>query len=85
MKRILFMMLCNFFYVPFTWIKLCYHAHHVDKYTDEQHLLLFKDIVKHANKGGRITLEEYGQENMLIGEWIYSLSKTTRECMMFLL
>lgn len=64
MKRILFMMLCNFFYVPFTWIKLCYHAHHVDKYTDEQHLLLFKDIVKHANKGGRITLEEYGQENI---------------------
>ena len=64
MKRILFMMLINILYLPWTWIKLCYHASHVDKYTDEEHNLFLKDIVKHANKGGRITIDAHGVENI---------------------
>lgn len=64
MKRILFMMLRNILYLPWTWIKLCYHSHHVDKYTEAEHNLLMKDIVKHANKGGNITIDAYGVENI---------------------
>ncbi len=37
MKRILMMVLRNIILVPFMWCKLCYHAHHVDKYTEEEH------------------------------------------------
>lgn len=64
MKRILYMMLRNILYLPWTWIKLCYHAHHVDQYTEAEHALLLKDIVKHANKGGNITIDAYGVENI---------------------
>lgn len=58
------MMLINIFYLPWTWIKLCYHASHVDKYTEEENNLFLKDIVKHANKGGRITVDAHGVENI---------------------
>lgn len=58
------MMFRNLFWLPGAWIRLCYHAHHVDKYTDEEHLALFKNIVKHANNGGRVTIEQYGVENI---------------------
>lgn len=64
MKRILLMVLRNFFYVPFGWFRLCYYASHVDKYTDEQIYTMLRDIVFHANRGGRITIEAYGQENI---------------------
>ena len=35
MKRIILMMLRNILVVPIYWIKLCYYASHIDKYTDE--------------------------------------------------
>lgn len=46
------------------WIKICYHAAHVDKYTDKQHNEMFKYIVKRANIGGNVTIKSYGQENL---------------------
>lgn len=58
------MMFRNLFYLPWAWIKLCSHARHVDKYTDEEHIALLKDIVKHANRGGRVTIEAHGTENI---------------------
>lgn len=64
MKRILLMVLRNIFRVPFLWIKLCYYAAHVDKYTDEQHNKLFKYIVTRANIGGNVTIISSGQENL---------------------
>ena len=64
MKRIIFMMLGNIFYLPWAWIKLCIHAHNVDNYTDEEHMDLLKDIVKHANKAGRVTVDAYGVDNI---------------------
>lgn len=64
MKRILFMMLRNLLFLPGAWIRLCYHASHVDRYTDEEHLKLFKHIIYHANKGGRITIDAHGVENI---------------------
>lgn len=58
------MMLRNIFYLPWAWIKLCSHARNVDKYTEEELNTLLKDIVKHANKGGRVTINAHGVENI---------------------
>lgn len=64
MKRILIMVLRNLFQVPFYWCKLCYMASHVEKYTEEERFVFLKKIVKMANKGGNVTIEAYGQENI---------------------
>ena len=48
MKRILYMVLRNIILVPFMWIKLCYHASHVNKYTEEQHYKKLKFILRLA-------------------------------------
>ena len=64
MERIIMMVLRNILLVPFMWIRLLYHASHVDKYTDKEHNEMFKYIVKRANKGGNVTIKAYGQENI---------------------
>lgn len=63
-KRILLMVLRNLFFVPYGWIKLCYYASHVDKYTMEQRYALLKLIDRRANWGGRIRIEVHGAENL---------------------
>lgn len=64
MKRILMMVFRNIIYVPFLWIKLCYHASHVDKYTEEEHWKMLKYIVKRANIGGNVSIKATGVENI---------------------
>lgn len=64
MKRILYMVMRNIILVPIMWIKLCYHASHVEKYTEEEHYKMLKFIVNRANKGGNVTIKTYGQENI---------------------
>lgn len=64
MKRILWMVLRNLFFVPFGWFRLCYYAAHVDKYTEEQRYAMLKSIVRRANKGGSITIDAHGVENI---------------------
>lgn len=64
MNRIIVMVIRNWYYVPFKWIKLCWYAAHADKYTDDEHNLLLRDIVKHANKGGSVTIKVTGRENV---------------------
>lgn len=64
MKRILIMVLRNILFVPYMWIKLCYHAAHTGKYTDYEQYELLKYIVKRANKGGNVTIVTTGQENI---------------------
>lgn len=64
MKRILLMVLKNILIVPFAWIKLCYHASHVEKYTEENHYKMMKYIVYRANKAGNVTIDVHGQENL---------------------
>lgn len=64
MKRIIMMVLRNILLVPFTWIKLCYHASHVDKYTEEEHCKMLKFIVRRANKGGNVIIDVHGVENV---------------------
>ena len=54
----------NLFLVPCMWIRLCYHASHVDKYKEEQHYELLKYITHRANKGGNVTIDAYGVENI---------------------
>lgn len=46
------------------WCKLCYYASHVEKYTEEQHYRMLRFIVLRANKGGNVTIDVYGKENL---------------------
>lgn len=64
MKRILMMVFRNLLFVPFGWIRLCYYASHVDKYTEEQRYAMLKKIVYRANWGGKITIDAHGMENI---------------------
>ena len=64
MKRILFMVIRNIFYIVPMWIRLVYHSKHVNKYTDIEHNELFKYIIRRANKGGNVVLKTYGIENI---------------------
>ena len=50
--------------MPGGWIKLCYRASHVDKYTEEDNYEFLRWIVFRANKGGNVTIEAYGKENI---------------------
>lgn len=64
MKRILLMVFKNIILVPFMWCKLCYHASHVDKYTEEEHYKMLRFITRRANKGGNVHINVYGEENI---------------------
>lgn len=64
MKRILLMVFRNILLVPYMWCRLCYHASHTDKYTEEEQYKLLKFIVLRANKGGNVTIETHGIENI---------------------
>lgn len=64
MKRIIMMVLRNILLVPWMWAKLCYHASHVDKYTEEEHYRMLRFITHRANKGGNVTIDAHGLENI---------------------
>ncbi|MDD7220297.1 MAG: lysophospholipid acyltransferase family protein [Blautia sp.] len=64
MKRIILMVLRNIFFVPYGWIKLCWYASHVDRYTEEERYKLLEDIDERAVRGGNINIEVHGQENI---------------------
>lgn len=64
MKRIIMMVLKNLPFVPFAWFKLCWYASHVDNYTEGERYALLKMIDRRANKGGNITIDAHGVENI---------------------
>lgn len=64
MKRIILMVLKNILLVPYYWCRLCYYASHVDKYPELTRFKFLKEIVKRANRGGNVTIEAYGRENI---------------------
>ena len=64
MKRIIMMVLRNILLVPWMWAKLCYHASHVDKYTEEEHYRMLRFITHRANKGGNVTIDSHRLENI---------------------
>ena len=64
MKRILMMVLRNLYIVPYGWIRLCYRAAHVDKYTEEDMYAFLQWIDRHANRGGNVNIDVHGLENL---------------------
>lgn len=58
------MVLRNIFMVPFAWCRLCYRAAHVEKYTEEDMYRFLQWIDRHANKGGNVTIDVHGKENI---------------------
>ncbi|MBQ0000182.1 MAG: 1-acyl-sn-glycerol-3-phosphate acyltransferase [Clostridiales bacterium] len=64
MKRILLMVFRNLIFVPFAWIKLCWYAGHVERYTEEQKYDILRMITDHAVRSGNITIDAHGVENI---------------------
>lgn len=64
MKRILLMVLRNFFMVPYAWVRLCYRASHVDKYDEAEMYSFLKWIDLHANRGGNVRISVHGLNNI---------------------
>ena len=64
MKRILMMVLRNLFMVPYGWIRLCYRAAHVDKYTEKDMYQFLTWIDLRANRGGNVHIDVHGRENL---------------------
>ena len=54
----------NFYMVPYGWIRLCYRAAHVDKYTEEDMFEFLRWIDLRANRGGRVHIDVHGKENI---------------------
>ena len=64
MKRILLMVIRNFFFAVPAWFKLCHYAKHTDEYSEEEKYEFLRYIVDRANKGGNVTIEVHGEENI---------------------
>lgn len=58
------MVLRNLYMVPYGWVRLCYRAAHVDKYSEEDMYAFLRWIDLHANRGGRVHIDAYGRENI---------------------
>lgn len=56
------MVLRNILLVPPAWIRLCWYASHVERYTEEKIFEFLKYIVRRANKGGNIVIDISGTE-----------------------
>lgn len=64
MKRILLIIIKKLLYIPYIWIKLCYYASHVNKYSEKEHCSLMRDIANLMIDGGNIDIRVFGQENI---------------------
>ncbi|MBE6923867.1 MAG: 1-acyl-sn-glycerol-3-phosphate acyltransferase [Ruminococcaceae bacterium] len=64
MNRIVTMVLKNLLIVPGAWMKLCRYAKHTDKYPELEKYRHIQYILKRAIKGGNVTLEVSGVENI---------------------
>lgn len=83
MKRIILMVAYNILLVPVMWFKLCYYARHVEKYTEEERYKMLRFIDSRAIKGGRITIDVHGQEN-IPKEDGFMFFLIIRDCLMYL-
>lgn len=64
MRRIILMILKNIFALPKIWMKLCRYAKNPDNYAEEERYALLKEIVRRANKSGKIKIDVYGVEHI---------------------
>ena len=64
MKRILLMIIRNILHVPGMLKTLWKYAANVDQYSDEERHAFLRELDEYANKGGNVTIKEYGAENI---------------------
>ncbi len=64
MIRIVLMVLYNLPFVPYWWWQLCHMAKNPEAYSQEKRWALLQKITTHANKGGRVVIESWHQENI---------------------
>ncbi|MEE1313653.1 MAG: lysophospholipid acyltransferase family protein [Lachnospiraceae bacterium] len=64
MNRLVFIILKNFWKVPWNYGKLCYYAKHSEQYPEEIKYQHIQYILKTAVNSGNINLEVYGKENI---------------------
>lgn len=64
MKRILWMVLMNLWYIPYGLTRLIQMAAHPERYSEEERFALIKQIDNRAVKGGRVVLEGDGMEHL---------------------
>lgn len=72
MKRIWLMVLRNILSVPYWYLKLMLYAANSSRISEEKKLILFKEIVSRANRGGNVTVISRGIDNIpKNGSFIY--------------
>ena len=64
MRRILLMILKNFFRLPKYWYLLCQRANHPEKYSVEERYACLRAINDKASIAGKIEIDVYGRENI---------------------
>ncbi len=64
MNRIVTMVLKNLHIIPGAWTKLCRYAKHTDKYPELEKYRHIQYILKRAVKGGNVTLQVTGLDNI---------------------
>lgn len=64
MKRIIWMVLMNFWYVPYGIVRLLRISAHPERYSVEERFALVKQIDNRAIKGGRVIIDGHGMENL---------------------
>lgn len=64
MKRILWMILMNLWYVPYGMVRLFRMGAHPTQYTTEEKYALIRQIDNRAIRGGRVKIEAHGLENL---------------------
>lgn len=76
------MVLRNIILVPYMWIRLCWHATHVDKYTLAEHFKILRYIVAHANKGGNVKIMNLMEKKIYQKKMGLCSFQIIRGCMM---
>ncbi len=64
MKRIIWMVLMNLWYVPYGLTRLIRMAAHPERYSEEERFTLIKQIDNRAIRGGRVVIDGHGMENL---------------------
>lgn len=64
MRRILWMVLMNWWYVPFGLYRLLRISSHPERYSLEERFAVVKEIDNRAIRGGRVVIDGYGMENL---------------------
>lgn len=62
MKRIIWMVLMNLWYVPYGLTRLCRMAAHPEQYSEQEKFALLKQIDNRAVAGGRVQIDVHGLE-----------------------